>query len=93
MKKVEVRWSRKARTDLIDIWLWIGQDKQDFLTADRWARKLSEAAENLKHHPNMGKRGRRAGRRQLTVEPWVIHYSVVGRILWIWRIDHGKQIR
>ena len=85
---VQVVWTRRAIADLSAIREYIGQFKP--LAAQRMAKRLRAAGENLSHFPE---RGRAVGaRRELViVRPYIIRYRLKAGVVEILAIRHGAQ--
>jgi toxin ParE1/3/4 len=86
-----VRRTRRARSDLIEIWQDIARD--DEAAADRCLDLIDARARQLVDHPQLGPRREdvRPGLRHLVVEPWVILYRVVDDGIEIVRVVHGRR--
>lgn len=72
--QVEVLWTPRARTDLIEIYLYIGQDSVS--AAERIFDAVQAKAESLARFPRMGVRRRdiRPSTRMLIEGPYLILY-------------------
>jgi toxin ParE1/3/4 len=88
---MEIDWTEQAVLDLAEIEQYIEQDKPQ--AAARVAAHLLSSVEHLAEFPHLGKPGRRAGTRSLSVPPFVISYRVRSQRLEILSIWHGRRAR
>jgi toxin ParE1/3/4 len=72
-----VRYSKRAREDILDIWLWIARDNNVNL-ADDIAERIELRAAMLADHPELGiaRPEIAPDARSLVVERWLILYRV-----------------
>ena len=72
----DLRWSLKARQDLLEIYVAIG--RENTVAAERFYDRLKERAEHLNDQPKIGPRRDdiRAGIRMLVVRPYLIFYRI-----------------
>lgn len=86
-----VYFTRRARQDLIDIWLHIAAD--DPGAADRVLDRLELAATNLTENPRMGPaRGDiRPDLRYLVSDTYLILYRIAEDGVEIVRVVHGRR--
>lgn len=84
-------WSPRAIAHLTHLRAFIARDNP--AAASRTAHTLLDAVERLASFPNLGRPGRIAGTRELTVPdaPYVIPYRLRGGRLEIIAVFHGKQ--
>jgi Plasmid stabilization system protein len=84
-------FSRRAREDLIDIWLHIAAD--DPGAADRVLDRLELAAMNLIANPRMGpaRDDIRPGLRYLVSDTYLILYRIAENGVEIVRVVHGRR--
>lgn len=86
-----VFFSRRAREDLIDIWLHIAAD--DPGAADRVLDRLELAAMNLIANPRMGpaRDDIRPGLRYLVIDTYLLLYRIAESGVEIVRVVHGRR--
>jgi toxin ParE1/3/4 len=84
-------FSRRAREDLIDIWLHIAADDPD--AADRVLDRLEMAATNLTENPRMGpaRDDIRLGLRYLVSDTYLLLYRIAGGGVEIVRVVHARR--
>jgi toxin ParE1/3/4 len=90
----QVRFSRQARQDLLDIWLWIAS--HDIGTADDILDRLEQGAARLARHPKLGpaRPDIDASARALVVERWLILYRLIESGVQVVRVvDGARDIR
>jgi toxin ParE1/3/4 len=89
---VRVDWSPSAVADLKAITQWIEQER-NLETADRIARAIYDAVQNLRSMPYRGRSGRLENTRELVVArlPYIVVYQVFEERLIILNILHGAQ--
>ena len=87
----EIRHSSRARRDLIEIWLHIGNVNQ--AAADRVLRRLEARIEILRHFPEAGPLRAALGpeARILVEPPYLIFYRVVGEGVQIVRVVRSAR--
>jgi toxin ParE1/3/4 len=87
----KVRYTRRAREDLLEIWEWIAPDKP--ATADRVCDAIKKRCESLRHHPELGRPRPEIGdgARSLVIERWVAFYRIVGDGVQVVRIVDGAR--
>ena len=90
---MQVRWSPDAAGDLEAIVRYIQNHSPS--AAREVARRIYEAASDLKTFPHRGRPGLRPGSRELVFAPlpYILVYRVTGDIIEISRIWHGAQDR
>jgi len=86
-----VVFTKKAREDLIDIWLHIADD--DPVAADWVLDRLDEAADHLADHPAMGaaRDDIRPGLRYLVSGSYLLLYQTTDTGVEIVRVVHGRR--
>ena len=86
-----VRYSRKAKADLLDLWLWLAEDSLHI--ADQKIAEIERRASTLKEHPELGvarpEIGPRA--RSLVIERWLVLYIIDGDGVLIMRVVDGAR--
>jgi toxin ParE1/3/4 len=89
---VAVRLSRRARADLLDIWLWVATENPG--AADRLYDRLEARMRILERFPEAGaSRPRIAPDARLLVErPYLILYRVVPGGVQVVRVLHGARL-
>jgi toxin ParE1/3/4 len=72
-----VRYSKRAREDIFDIWLWVAHDSNVSL-ADDIAERIERRAAVLADHPEIGiaRPEIAPDARSLVVERWLILYRL-----------------
>jgi toxin ParE1/3/4 len=87
----KVRYTRRARADLLDIWEWIASDK--LATADRVYDAIEKRCNSLREHPQLGRpRPEIAeGARSLVMERWFVFYRIVEDGVQIVRVVDGAR--
>jgi toxin ParE1/3/4 len=83
------RWTPTALRDLESLHAWIASDREG--AAGSLAEKILAALEALERYPEMGRKGRVAGTRELVVAPYVIAYRVKRESIDILAIIHGRR--
>jgi toxin ParE1/3/4 len=88
---MRVVWSRRAIRHLISLREYIGKDSEQ--NAALAAKRVLNAVETLRSHPEMGRPGRVVGTRELVVlgTPYVIPYRVRRERLELIAVFHGRQ--
>lgn len=89
---MHLRWTKPAVDDLTGICDFTREHFGE-AQARRAAIGLYEAAESLKDLPQRGRKGRKAGTREITVSnlPFIIIYRAGQEVVEILRILHGAQ--
>jgi addiction module RelE/StbE family toxin len=90
---MRVRWTTDAADDLERICDYIAESRPE--SARRVAQSVVERIGTLKTFPNLGRRGRVEGTREITFPPlpFIAIYEVLetqGEV-WVLRILHGAQ--
>ena len=88
---MKVVWSRRAIRHLVCLREFIAKDSES--NAALVARRILEAVETLRRHPEIGRPGRIVGTRELVVvgTPYVIPYRVRRERLELIAVFHGRQ--
>lgn len=86
-----VHYSKRAKQDLLDIWLWIARDNAGLADAvldriEQRASKLSQHREIGAARPEIGE-----GARGLVVERWLVLYRLVDGGVQIVRVVDGAR--
>lgn len=83
-----VKWSEDAINDLRALHDYICRDK--ITAANHEAKKILHAVELLSQQPEIGRRGRIVGTRELIVygAPYIIPYRVKNNIIELLRVYH-----
>jgi toxin ParE1/3/4 len=86
-----VRYSRKAKTDLLDIWLWVAKDS--VALADRIIDDIEAKASLLHEHPESGvaRLDIAPQARSLVVKRWLILYALETGGVRIARVVDGAR--
>jgi toxin ParE1/3/4 len=87
-----VRFSKRAREDILDIWLWIARDSNVKL-ADDIVERIERRATALGDHPEMGVARPEIApdARSLVVERWLILYRVEAYGAQVVRVVDGAR--
>jgi toxin ParE1/3/4 len=86
-----VRWTRRAIRSLDQLAEYIAEDNPD--AADATVTRLLRAADALGQTPEMGRRGRVEGTRELVVpgSSYILAYEIAADEVWILLVCHGAQ--
>lgn len=89
--EVEILWSPLARARLQEIHAYVALDNPP--AAERLAKRILEAVENLRRYSRLGRAGARRGIRELVIAetPYIVSYKVRARRVTILMIWHGAQ--
>jgi toxin ParE1/3/4 len=87
----QVRFTRRARQDLLDIWLYIAP--QNPVAADRVFDRIEESCQLLREHPQLGPvRPEIADdARALVIERWLALYRLKEHGVQVVRIIDGSR--
>jgi toxin ParE1/3/4 len=88
-----VTYSRQAKEDLINLWLWIARDRQN--TADTIIDRIERRVAMLADFPEMGPARPEIGEgaRSLVIERWLILYRRISSDVQIARvIDAARDL-
>jgi toxin ParE1/3/4 len=88
----EVRYSRRAREDLLDIWLYVARQPSE-VAADRILDRIEDACRTLARHPELGPARPEIadGARSLIVQRWLALYRLTTDGVQIVRIIDGAR--
>jgi len=84
-----VRWAATALRDLGALHNYIAADNP--ATASATVEKMLSGIEALERHPEMGRKGRIAGTRELVASPFVVVYRVRRTAVELLAIIHGAR--
>ncbi|MEQ1949237.1 MAG: type II toxin-antitoxin system RelE/ParE family toxin [Bryobacteraceae bacterium] len=84
-----IRWTRTALRDLEALESYIAQDKP--AAAAAVAALVIDGIEGLQRHPEMGRKGRIAGTRELVITPYVVAYRLRRTVVDVVAIIHGAR--
>jgi addiction module RelE/StbE family toxin len=84
-----VRWSPTGLRDLESLYSYIAED--DSSAAATTVEAILAGIEALTRHPEMGRKGRVAGTRELVMAPYVIAYHALKTKIDILAIIHGAR--
>lgn len=89
---MRLRYTLRARADLVEIYEYIAQENQQ--AASRVIQIIRKAAGALQQNPLVGRAGRVAGTRELTVGrfPFVLAYRVMAEEVQILSVIHTARI-
>jgi len=88
----DIFYSGRARSDMLDIWLWIAGNSGPAM-ADTIIDRIEQRISSLSEHPQMGPKRPEiaADARVLVVERWLVLYSVDNDDVRIVRIIDGAS--
>jgi toxin ParE1/3/4 len=88
----EVRYSRRAREDLLDIWLYLARQTSE-TAADHVLDRIEETCRRLARHPELGPaRAEIADEaRSLVIQRWLALYRVTSYGVQVVRIIDGAR--
>ena len=90
---MKLRWTRRARRDLVDIARYIERDKPE--AARRWVARLRQRARTVAELPNSGRRVPEAPRgdvREVLVRSYRIVYLIDAETVWILTVFEGHRL-
>jgi toxin ParE1/3/4 len=90
---VKLRWTRRARRDLVDIARYIERDKPD--AARRWVARLRQRARAVVELPESGRRVPETARddvREVLVRSYRIVYLIDAETVWILTVFEGHRM-
>jgi toxin ParE1/3/4 len=87
----KVRYTRRAREDLLEIWGWIASDNPKI--ADRVYDAIEKRCNSLQKQPQLGRPRPEVGEgaRSLVIERWIAFYRIVENGVQIVRIVDGAR--
>ena len=88
---MKLRWTKAARTDRELIYAFIEAGSPD--AALRLDARFEDRASQLMHFPHLGRHGRVAGTRELSIaeSSYVLVYRVEPDLIWIVRVIHTAR--
>ncbi|MGQ0657851.1 MAG: type II toxin-antitoxin system RelE/ParE family toxin [Chromatiales bacterium] len=88
---MELKWTTIAIEDLEDAGNFIAEDNP--AAARRMAERVRESVEYLLEHPNLGRRGRMRGTRELVASgtPFIVVYRVRLDAIQVLRVLHHAR--
>ncbi len=84
-----VRWTPTGLRDLECLHAYVAEDNAE--AAAITVERILLAIDELRRHPEMGRRGRVTGTPELVVPPYIIAYRAKGTALQILGIIHGAR--
>ena len=84
-----LRWTPTALRDLESLHAFVAEDSARAATAS--VERILSAIEALSRHPEMGRKGRVAGTRELIISPYVVAYQVRRSTVHILAIIHSAR--
>ena len=84
-----VRWTPTALRDLGALAQHIGEDAPE--AASNMVAKILSGIEALRRQPEMGRRGRVAGTRELIIPPYIVAYRPTRDTIDLVAIIHGAR--
>ena len=92
MANLQLEWSSAARADLLAILDYISDDNPD--AAGRLISEIETKASKLPERPDLYRKGRVAGTREMVVRPnYLVVYTVGEQAVLILRVLHAAQQR
>ena len=87
----KVRYTRRAREDLLEIWEWIASDSPSI--ADRVYDVIEVRCGSLRNRPQLGRPRPEIGEgaRSLVIERWIAFYRIVEDGVQVVRIVDGAR--
>jgi toxin ParE1/3/4 len=88
----KVRFTRRAREDLLDIWTYIAP--QSASAADRvYDHLIQESCQILREHPRIGRARPEIAddARCIVIERWIAFYRIVGEDIQVVRVIDGAR--
>ena len=87
----KVRYTRRAREDLLEIWEWIASDSPGI--ADQVCDAIEKRCGALRNHSRLGRPRPEIGdgARSLVIERWIAFYRIVEDGVQIVRIVDGAR--
>ena len=90
MAKLRLEWSKAARADLLAILDYISDDNPD--AAERLISEIETKASKLPERPDIYRKGRVAGTREMVVRPnYLIVCALSEQAVLILRVLHAAQ--
>lgn len=88
---MKLRWTKAARADRDVIYAYVEADNPE--AALRLDDRLEERASQLMRLPHLGREGRVAGTRELSVagSSYVLVYRVEPDVIWVVRVIHTAR--
>lgn len=90
---MKLRWTRRARRDLVDIAGYIERDKPE--AARRWVARLRQRARAVAELPGSGRRVPEIARddvREVLVRSYRIVYLIDAETVWILTVFEGHRL-
>ncbi len=84
-----VRWTPTALRDLESLHGYVAEDKPRAAAAT--VERILSGIDALARHPEMGRRGRVAGTRELVVSPYIVAYRVKRGAIEVVAIIHAAR--
>jgi toxin ParE1/3/4 len=84
-----IRWTPTASNDLEAVYDYIARDDSE--AAVEVAQRITSAIDGLKRHPEMGRRGRAQGTRELVIVPYIVTYRIQDSVVVIANIVHSAR--
>jgi toxin ParE1/3/4 len=84
-----VRWTPTALRDLESLDAHIAEDAPEAAAAT--VERILSGIEALRRHPEMGRRGRVPGTRELVIAPWIVAHRAAQAAIEILAVIHGAR--
>jgi toxin ParE1/3/4 len=84
-----VRWTPTGLRDLESLHAYLAEDNEDAAAA--MVDKIIAGVEALQRYPQMGRKGRVAGTRELVIYPFVVAYKVKSSAIEVIAVIHGAR--
>ena len=84
-----IRWTPTALRDLESLHEYVAEDSLPAAAAT--VEKILSGIEALSRHPDMGRKGRGPGTRELMITPYIVAYRTKGTALDVVAIIHAAR--
>ena len=86
---MNIRWTQTALLDLESLHAYVAEDS--LAAATEVVERILSGIEALARHPEMGRKGRVSGTRELIVAPYVVAYRVARGTVALIAIIHSAR--
>ena len=84
-----IRWTPTALRDLESLHEYVAEDGLPAAAAT--VERILSGIEALSRHPDMGRKGRVPGTRELVITPYIVAYRTKGTVLEVVAIIHSAR--
>ena len=84
-----VRWSQTALRDLESLHEFVSEDRPS--AATEMVERILSGIDALSRHPEMGRKGRVPGTRELIISPYVVAYRMKDGVVELIAIIHSAR--